>query len=143
MFNSYKQLFWEKEKGKNMKNYEKPMLVKTEQMSEGVYLASGQGCYTATAYIHQTQETGRHDYRIQVDGVHAADHTNDKQWLHISFNMPVRYSSSNGSLESGDGSSTLVICYGYHQNFSDDIGLGDLCVTADEGLAITSVSITD
>lgn len=119
------------------------MLVKTEQMSEGVYLASGQGCYTATANIHQKPETGRGDYRIQVNGVHAADHIKDVQWLHISFNMPVSYGSSNGSLESGDGSSTLVIRYGYHQNMRDNIGLGDLCVTADEGLAITGISITD
>lgn len=30
-----------------------------------------------------------------------------------------------------------------HQNPSDNIGLGDLVVTSDAGLAITGVSITD
>lgn len=119
----------------------KPMLLVNDDLAEGVYAASG--CYTATAYIHQTPETGRGDYRIQVNGVHAADHTKETQWLHISFNMPVKYSSSQGTLESGDNSSALVIRYKYHQNPSDNIGLGDLVVVADQGLAVTAVSITD
>ena len=104
---------------------------------------SGNGCYTADAHIHQTPETGRGDYRIQVNGKHNADHTKEVQWLHISFNLPVNYSSSQGTLLSGDGSNTLVIEYHYHQNPTDNIGLGDLCVVAEPGLAITSVSITD
>lgn len=31
----------------------------------------------------------------------------------------------------------------YHQNPTDNIGLGDLVVQADAGLAVTSVNITD
>lgn len=121
--------------------YEKPLILRTEDLAEGIYAASG--CYTATAYIHQTPQTGRGDYRIQVNGVHKADHTKEKQRLTISFNMPVNYSSSNGTLVSGDGTSTLVIEYSYHQNPSDNIGLGDLVVQADSGLAVTDVKITD
>ena len=121
--------------------YTKPLVLTNDDMAEGVYAASG--CYTATAYIHQTPETGRGDYRIQVNGKHDADHTNETQWLHISFNQPVEYISSNGALESGSGTSTLVIRYSYHQNPTDNIGLGDLVVKADAGLAVTSVSITD
>ena len=119
----------------------KPMLLVNDDLAEGVYAASG--CYTATAYIHQTPETGRGDYRIQVNGVHDADHTKETQWLHISFNIPVTYSSSQGTLESGNNSTTLVIRYTYHQNPKDNIGLGDLVVVADQGLAVTAVSITD
>ncbi len=125
-----------------MMNYERPMLVKTEQMSEGVYLASGAGCYTASAYIHQTAEMGRHDYRIQVNGVHAADHTKEAQTLTISFNLPVVY-VEGGALLSGSGTSTLVIALNYHQNPNDNIGFGDLIVTADAGLAIEGVKIED
>ena len=121
--------------------YRKPVIMTAEDLAEGVYLASG--CYTATANIHQKPETGRGDYRIQVDGKHNADHTKEKQWLTISFNMPVTYSSSTGTIISGDGTNTLVIEYAYHQNPSDNIGLGDLVVQADSGLAITSVKITD
>jgi hypothetical protein len=119
----------------------KPMLLVNDDLAEGVYAASG--CYTASAYIHQTPETGRGDYRIQVNGKHDADHTKETQWLHISFNMPVTYSSSQGTLESGNNSTTLVIRYKYHQNPTDNIGLGDLVVVADQGLAVTAVSITD
>lgn len=123
--------------------YQKPTLYKTEDLAEGVYAASGSGCYTTTARIHQRPETGRGDYRIQVDGHHHADHTRETQWLHISFNQAVTYSSSQGTLQSGDGTTTLVIEYHYHQNPTDNIGLGDLVVVSDPGLSITGASITD
>ena len=41
------------------------------------------------------------------------------------------------------GTNTLVINYNYHQNPTDNIGLGGLVVQADAGLAVTSVNITD
>lgn len=47
------------------------------------------------------------------------------------------YVSSNGKLEGGDGTSTLTIGYEYHNNGNDNIGLGDLVVTSDAGLAVT------
>lgn len=124
-----------------MSNYSKPIISIDNGMAEGVYTASG--CYTATAKIHQTPQTGRGDYRIQVDGVHKADHTNDEQILTISFNQNVTYQSSQGSLISGNGTNVLKIKYNYHQNQNDNIGLGDLVVTSDAGLAVTGVSITD
>lgn len=43
------------------KNYTKPIVTIDSGMAEGVYAASG--CYTASAYIHQTPENGRGDYR--------------------------------------------------------------------------------
>lgn len=47
-----------------MKTYSKPIVTIDTGLAEGVYAASG--CYDASAYIHQTPETGRGDYRIQV-----------------------------------------------------------------------------
>lgn len=130
-------------------NYSKPVIRVDSGLAEGVYMASGasaDGCYTTTANIHQTPQTGRGDYRIQVNGQHHADHTKEAQILTISFNQPVTYVSCNGngaSLQSGNGTNTLVINLTYHQNGNDNIGFGDLVVTSDAGLAITSVSITD
>ena len=66
------------------KNYTKPIVTIDSGMAEGVSAASG--CYTASAYIHQTPENGRGDYRIQVNGKHNADHTKEAQVLTISFN---------------------------------------------------------
>ena len=129
-----------------MVKYSKPMVTVDQGLAEGVYATSGAGCYTAKAEIKQWPQTGRGDYRIQVDGKHHADHTKKAQILTISFNLPVTYVSCNGngaSLQSGDGTNTLVISLGYQQNPSDNIGFGDLIVTADPGLAITGVSITD
>ena len=134
-----------------MRTYERPVAIANDEWVEGVYMASGDGvkegrdCYTATAKIHQTPETGREDYRIQFDARHAAkdNHHSGKQRMEISFNMPVEYVSSGGKLESGNHTQTLKIGYNYHNNASDNIGLGDLVVKADAGLAITNTVLVD
>lgn len=92
---------------------------------------------------HQTPETGRGDYRIQVNGQHKADHTKEAQVLTISFNQNVTYVSGGAGLISGNGTPTLKVKLSYHQNPTDNIGFGDLVVTSDAGLSISSVSITD
>lgn len=135
-----------------MKKYEKPLLIANEGFAEGVYAASGadsssaddSDCYTATASIHQKPETGRGDYRIQVNGVHAASdgHHSGEQHLFLSFNQSVTYSSSNGELVSGDNTSCIEIKYNYHNNGNDNIGLGDVIVTSDAGLAVSSATLT-
>ena len=51
-----------------MKLYKKPIITLDTGVAEGVYAVNG--CYTASAYIHQTPQTGRGDYRIQVNGQH-------------------------------------------------------------------------
>ena len=126
-----------------MREYKKPVVTVDNELAEGVYAASGAGCYTATAQIHQTPQTGRGDYRIQVNGKHSADHTKEAQVLTISFNQNVMYVSGGSELISGNGTTTLKVQLSYHQNTNDNIGFGDLVVTADQGLAITGVSITD
>lgn len=89
-----------------MKNYEKPIVKLEEEKAEGVYMASGDsidgnnsgsGCYTVSAYIHQTPEIGREDYRIQVNAHHSASHNCNGQILTLNFNQPVTYQSSGGS----------------------------------------------
>lgn len=126
---------------KKVSKYVKPVISLDEGMAEGVYAASG--CYSASAYIHQTPQTGRGDYRIHVDGKHASDHTKEAQILTISFNQNVTYVSGGAGLISGNGTPTLKVKLGYHQNPNDNIGLSDLVVTSDASLAITGVSITD
>lgn len=126
-----------------MVKYSKPMVIVDQGLAEGVYADSGAGCYEASAYIHQRPETGRGDFRIQVNGKHNADHTRNAQVLTISFNQNVTYVSGGAGVIDGNGTPTLRVKLGYHQNPSDNIGLGDLVVTSDAGLAITGVSITD
>lgn len=126
-----------------MEKYSKPMVTVDQGLAEGVYADSGAGCYKASAYIHQTPGIGRGDYRIQVNGQHHADHTKEAQVLTISFNQNVTYVSGGAGVIDGNGTPTLRVKLGYHQNPSDNIGLGDLVVTSDAGLAITGVSITD
>lgn len=128
-----------------MKNYVKPVVLDNDEIFEGVYAASGTGvdCYTVTAYIHQTPEMGRGDFRIQVDGVHAAldGHHSGHQVLTLYFNQSVNYKSSNGTLRSGDGTTAISIDYGYHNNANDNVGLGDVVVEADQGLEVTGAKL--
>ena len=133
------------------KAYEKPVALANEEFMEGVYMASGAGasgdgdCYTITARIHQKPETGREDYRIQVDAHHDAKHHSGEQRFIISFNQPVHFSFCNAQgahVISGDGTSTLEIGLTYHNNFTENIGFGDLVVTSEAGLAITDVKMT-
>ena len=123
------------------------MIKMVDDLAEGVYMASGDAdadCFDVTAYIHQTPETGRGDYRIQVNARHDGDHNSDyHQQLVISFNLPVQYVSSNGKLVSGDGTNELHIDVAYWQNHTDNIGMGDVIVTADAGLAISNVYMLD
>lgn len=123
--------------------YERPIVIINEELSEGVYAASGAGCYTVTAYITQIPQIGRGDYRIQLNAIHNAEHTNNAQTLTIRFNQSVKYVSSNGELGCGDNTNVLVLNFGYWQNGYDQIGLGELVVTADEGLEIVNVKLTD
>ncbi len=126
-----------------MSKYVKPVISLDEGMAEGVYAASGAGCYTVKAYIHQTPEVGREDYRIQVDGKHNADHTTNSQTLTLTFNQEVTYVSSNGELVGSGTGFSISIQYSYWNNQTDNIGLGDVVVTAGSGLAITNAVLTD
>lgn len=134
-----------------MNNYEKPIVVETEELAEGIYAASGGtggggACYTVTAYIHQTPENGRENYCIQANATHAAanGHHSTAQVLTLYFNQAVTYdwcSSANASLGGGDGTAALSINYNYHNNANEYIGLGDIYVKSADGLAVTGAKL--
>lgn len=130
-----------------MNNYTKPTAEKISFTYENqVVAASSDGCYTVTGYIHQRPETGRGDYRLQINAVHSADHTCEHQTLYVTFNQPVTYKFCNGNgatLIGGDGTNTLEVSLTYHNNPNDNIGIGDFVVESDAGLEFVSASMTD
>ncbi|MFR1767132.1 MAG: hypothetical protein ACLSW1_06245 [Lachnospira sp.] len=121
-----------------MSSYEKPVLVELDETVEGVYAASG--CYTVTARIHQQ---ANNIYRIQVDAKHDTTHSCSKQTLFLSFNMPVEYQGSSGTLRGSSAGTQIAIDYSYWNNPKDNIGLGDVTVSAEDGLVITGAWMTD
>lgn len=126
-------------------NYIKPTVINNNNLAEGVYASSGavnDTCYTVQARIHQRPETGRDDYRIQVNAQHNANHKCDGQLLTIHFNQPVQYISSNGTLVD-NGGNYVTIEYHYWNNPIDNIGLGDVVVKSTDGLTITWCTMTD
>lgn len=132
-----------------MMNYEKPVVLANEDVAEGVYAASGAGvggsnCYTVSAYITQTPETGNETYCIHMDAVHMAEHHSTQQVVDLSFNQSVDFQWCNAAncTCSGSGSSTLTLTFSYHANFTENHGLGDVYVSSGEGLAVTGVTCT-
>ncbi len=125
-----------------MKTYEKPYVLVNDELAEGVYAASG--CYTVDARITQSPQAGRETYTIQLNASHAASdgHHATVQIVELSFNQSVDYVSSNAANASGSGSSKLILTYAYHSNAYDNIGLGDVYVSAGEGLAVVGVRCT-
>ena len=128
-----------------MKNYEKPLILNMGTY-EGVYAASGD-CYTVNARVVQRPATGNLNFVIQMNGQHGpkADHHSTGQVLTITFNKAVDFKECYGNgatYMSGSGTNTLKISYTYHNNSTDNIGLGDLKVmTVDgswDGLEVTS-----
>lgn len=98
-------------------------------------MASG-SCYTAVAKITQFPEYGRNNYCIQLNATHKAEHHSSKQKFVITFNQPVMYVSSNACNVMGSGTNTLTLEYDYHNNNSENIGLGNVYVESDNGLNI-------
>ena len=121
-----------------MNNYKKPIVLLNEELSEGVYAASGEGCYTVTGKVVQNPATGMENFVVQVDALHdTTTHHSTEQTLIITFNKPVKYIScyatSGTALESGDGTETLRIKLFYHKNAVENIGFGDLKVMTVDG----------
>lgn len=128
-----------------MRKYVKPIAVVNSNLAEGVYAASGDECFDVTAYIHQSPQEGRGDYRIQVNAYHGATdgHHSGAQILTLSFNQAVEFvDAANGTLNGGDNTSQLSISYKYHGNPSETVGLGDVVVRANAGLAVTGATLS-
>lgn len=131
-----------------MKKYEKPIVLVNEELAEGVYAASGD-CYTVSADIVQRPELGKDTYTVQMDGVHGAHdgHHSSERVIKVEFNQVVSHVCSNAACVSGSGTNTLYLTYvqdngSYHNNACENLGLGNLEVTAGEGLCINRVSCT-
>ena len=117
--------------------YTKPIVLNNEELAEGVYAASGNGCYNISAKVVQKPATGMLNFVVQFDAAHdAKDHHSTGQQLHITFNKQVKFIECYGNgakYVSGSGTQTLVIDYTYHSNGTDNIGLGDLKVMTEDG----------
>ena len=102
-------------------------------------------CYTCNAQINQRPETGRDDFRIQLNCQHHGDHSCDEQLLTMVFNYPVNFiSCSNGSLNSSNNSTRIQIKLRYHNNPNDHIGMGDFIVkSTHHDLQIVNCYIND
>lgn len=130
-----------------MKNYEKPILVKTEQMSEGVYLASGaSGCWTFTY-----RKTGNdvpsegQGQEFQIDGSHNnPEHHLAYPVITLTFNQTITsVSSTSGYATSCSGNTVTVGCNIGTSNSTENLGFAIRVVSASAAdLQITGLTYT-
>ena len=118
------------------------------QVIESAYrggTGSGSKCYTCNAKINQRPETGRDDFRIQINAQHHGDHTCDEQTLTMVFNYPATFiSCSNGRLDGSNNTTRIKVKLRYHNNQNDNIGMGDFIVkSAHNDLEIVNCFIND
>ena len=126
-----------------MKEYLKPIVLENEDLAEGVYAASGD-CYTVTARIVQSPSLGQDNYIIQFDAAHAASdaHHSGELRIRVNFNQNVTFvSATEMAYMSGNGTSAITLSDGaHHANAYENIGLGNLTVSAGADLAVTGVT---
>ena len=105
----------------------------------------GSSCYTCSAKINQRPETGRDDFRIQINAQHHGDHTCDQQILTVVFNSPATFiSCSNGRLNAANNTTHIQVKLSYHNNQNDNIGMGDFIVkSSNRDLEIVDCYIND
>ena len=87
-----------------------------------------------------------YDKKTNEEKIVTAEHRKTTQWIHISFNQVVTFVSCGnheGELESGDGTTTLVLVKHEYSSYHDSIGISKLVVNAGPGLAIVNVFTTD
>lgn len=131
------------------KLYSKPVVLLNEDLAEGVYAASGgvasSDCWTADAYIHQTPETGRNDYRIQVNAYHTnPENHRSGAIVTIVFNQSVTVTNAGGGSQVYGNSTGSTISVKFDigtYNSNESKGWGDLTVTSGDGLEIVDVGI--
>lgn len=136
----------------SMKRYEKPMVLQPEQMSEGVYLASGAGGCLKGRIGDESHEGGMgNKYRFAVYYTHETkEHSNSAQKVVVKLNAPVNVVDGNaqGFLRSGNGTDTLTFVRDSSMNNSGaDQGMFNVVVQPVSGeassLKATLVSVSD
>lgn len=75
-----------------MRKYERPMILKTEDLAEGVYLASGEtsaDCWTISAPSVQDWNGSHHIFEVQCSHTPAVQHISGNTEVVITFSEPV------------------------------------------------------
>lgn len=114
------------------------MLVRTEQMSEGVYLASGaSGCWTFTYYKTSNNVPSEGEgQEFQINGSHNnPEHHVAYPVITLTFNQPIAsVSSTSGYPASCSGSTVTIGCNIGTSNATENLGFA---------IRVTSSTVAD
>lgn len=93
-----------------MKNYEKPVVLANNEMSEGVYAASGDCCWQYVDYRTE-EKTEKSTIAYYFDLYHNSTegHGNEEIHLTVTFSVPVTISEANNCTYNVNGSIVTII----------------------------------
>lgn len=90
------------------KAYEKPMVLVSQEMAEGVYMGSGAGCLETDIGVMSTSNQDR-EFRVYFKHT-SDDHGNEGRTTTITFNKPVCIVNIDSVTSySGDGTSVVTV----------------------------------
>lgn len=138
-----------------MKKYEKPIVLATEELAEGIYAASGVDANTCWTIIdvRSTQEDngqGEHVFEVEIEHTTAVQHISMECTTVLTFNNNVTGASTEGNCTASYSGNTVTIV---RSLLADAYNSGDRVTykvwvkAADEAttraLAVTGKRITD
>ena len=112
-----------------MKTYEKPMVLATEELAEGVYAASGAvedegACWTVTVELQQRVEANKIIYRVYAVHPKGLAHISNGTEIVIVFNKAIQEAYYDGGSAVISGNTLTLIreqhgnAYGEGDNFN-------------------------
>lgn len=129
-----------KKRGNVMKKiYEKPVLVFTEDMAEGIFAASGASldgsCWTASAESSQDYVDGNHIFRIKATHTPIVEHISTACTFTVPFNYPIQSCHSENDWQCTPSGNNVIVTRVNHANAyksGDETNFGLWVSTGDE-----------
>lgn len=131
-----------------MKSYEKPIAVVNDEVSEGVYAASGGAssadCWTINPYSVQDWNGSHHVFEVKIVHSDAVKHISTASTSVITFTQNVTDAYSEGNCSATFSGNTVTVVRTLHANAyqSGDVATFKVWVKSDNEANTKAISVT-
>lgn len=138
-----------------MKNYEKPIVLTTEELAEGIYAASGVDANTCWTIIdvRSTQDdngNGEHVFEVEIEHTTEVQHISMESTTVLTFNNNVTAARTEGNCTASYSGNTVTIvralladAYGSGDRATYKVWVKAADLATTKALAVTGRKITD
>jgi len=130
-----------------MKNYEKPIAVVNDELSEGVYAASGASsadCWTINPYSVQDWNGSHHVFEVKIVHSDSVKHISTASTSTITFSNNLQDAYSEGNVSVSFGGNTVTAVRTLHANAyqSGDVATFKVWVQAADEATTKALTVT-